>query len=334
VLKLGARPLLALGLVCAGFLQPAWSWIVKMTPIHATPLKYSAMLSKSHLGQTNLLTANEAFGARPLQRLLQPQTMASDVFSPALLNKNPSLSGLTRSSLESQLLFRLNKASLTDSKVSPAAVGPHPALRAYYAPAADLARTRSTVAGYAAEAARKDYNESVGATLPAYPVRDSHYSADAKEAAEQLVNRLLLAVLESTDKPGLFSTSGYELSGWVTIVSAEGIRKNLLSALTSSANLGSRPVGVRVWGDLLTQDFPVEIYQPRVRVTLTRDPAVVNYEVDSWLLPSTRTQVHVGVYADNAYASYQRSKETLDRLLMQRQTPSTWFWDANTITFK
>lgn len=315
LLRFGPPSLLALGLTFCGIPPPAWSVVVRMAPIHPAPLKYSASsLSGSHLGRAGTLSASEAFGSRPFDRLLKRDATA------------PSLADLGLASPESQPVFRLNQPLVPGVKVQPAAAEPHPALRAYYAPAADMARTRSTAAGYVADYARDDYNENVGATVPAYPLRDAHFSADARQASGQLVNRLLLAVFESAKKPSPLVFD--KPHTFFTVVSTEGIRNDLVKALASSASLGSRPVGQRVWGDLLTQDFPVEVYQPRVRVMATSDPAVVDYQVDSWPLPSTRTPVYVGAYADNAYASYQRTKELLNSLPPKGQTlPRSWLDD-------
>jgi hypothetical protein len=167
-------------------------------------------------------------------------------------------------------------------------------LDGWYAPAGDLAQSRSYTANRLAEQAVSQYKSIVGYSevLNASGRMPSQKSVND---AQQLAVRLIHAVLEDTDPdpPGFAPPPA----------SVAEVQQKIFDALNNTAPLGMRPLGARVWGDLLNQEFPPAIYAWQSRAVGSNEAGIVNFRVDSWLLPATLTTIDVGSYARIAVQS-------------------------------
>lgn len=170
----------------------------------------------------------------------------------------------------------------------------YPELRQWYAPAADLASQRS-FAGLFADEVRMDFKAVVGGIEVADVMQwGTAATVATQHSAEQLAIRLLAAAFEE------------EHLALASRVSEDAVNRRLVHALRGADTLGSRPIGNRVWGDLLAAEFPPSIYLPKVQVSEVDAAGIVDYRVDSWLLPTTQTKVGVAAYAKKEVEEHRR----------------------------
>ena len=159
-------------------------------------------------------------------------------------------------------------------------------LNSYYAPAAELALSRSATAVKAAERTVNEYSEVADAPIPLDPAETAKHPSRARDDADQLAIRLVHALLEDMPPP----------SGQASAVSADVEARELVKRLDNSAALALRKPGRRVWGDVLLKEFPPDFYAWAGRAYVSRTPGIVFLRVDSQLLPSTVTAISVTAY--------------------------------------
>jgi hypothetical protein len=125
-------------------------------------------------------------------------------------------------------------------------------LDGWYAPAGDLAQSRSYTANRLAERTVSQYKSIVGYSEVLNKASGRMPSQKSVNDAQQLAVRLIHAVLEDTDPdpPGFTPPPA----------SVAEVQQKIFDALNNTAPLGMRPLGARVWGDLLNQEFPPAIY--------------------------------------------------------------------------
>jgi hypothetical protein len=184
----------------------------------------------------------------------------------------------------------------------------HPTLEAYYSPAARLAAQRSETAAHKADLAREQYVSLAGLTKITDPWEAAAATDTARDTALQLANRLMLSAFEDTPTPSMF--------GGGSPLTQSQARSQLLASLTEAQAIGSRPVGERVWADLIQTEFPPAVYRPQVQVTDSALPGFVNFRVQARWLPTTQTQINVDGFAVNMVAKDRQNRETL-RLLLE-----------------
>ena len=175
----------------------------------------------------------------------------------------------------------------------------------WYAPAADVAQNRSPTENFVAERTMGEYKSTVGSPAILHDAGRPWPSQKEVHDAEQLAVRLILAVLEDTPTPSVFGPPS----------AIAEVEQKLLHSLNNTASLGVRPVGTRVWGDLLNQEYLPDAYQWRGRVVGSNKAGEIDFRVDSWLLPTTVTTIDVGSYATTAVQSQMASMRNLADLL-------------------
>lgn len=193
-------------------------------------------------------------------------------------------------------------------KATAAAPDRYADLRGWYAPAAELAAKRPEAAFYAADRARRDFSLVVGLTAEVDWPGSALQTPAALQQAQQLANRLIHAALEDTPQPEIFGRA--ESTGEV--------RQRLIDALYRAEKLGARPIGSHVWSELLGEEFPPTVYEPKGKVYLTNDPAILSYRVDSWLLPSTQTPIYAGAYAQAAVTYQYQARQMWNSLTTKK----------------
>lgn len=180
----------------------------------------------------------------------------------------------------------------------------------WYPPAADLAQSRSSTANFLAERAVRQYKSIVGVSDVLNDARGRRPSQKSMDDAQQLALRLIHAVLEDTDPdpPGFAPPPA----------SIAGVQQNIVNALNNTASLAVRPMGTRIWVDLLNQDFSRAAYHWQGRVVGPNEAGIVNLQVDSMVLPTTVTTIDVGSYASAAVESQIALRRILKSLNTQR----------------
>ena len=174
-------------------------------------------------------------------------------------------------------------------------------LHDWYPPAADLAQRRPQWATYQAQRAVESYQSFVGDSEFTHLTQAAGFNQRAREDSQQLAVRLLHAAFEDAPEPSPFGPA----------VSTAEVKQDLMNALNSTAAMSGRPVGTRVWGDLLMQEFPPAVYQWRGRTIASGSGGMVRYRVDSPLLPSTVTSIDFDALARAAAKRYETRRNAL-----------------------
>jgi len=307
-----ARLALALGLVigCLGSMPHAWAIYLKLAPIRPAaprfvPVHEPALTALRPSGETLL-------ARRAAQHSAPPATYSlHDVFGlePEHTSQHPSTSVVRFHAYHDSPLMAELRALRATEQVH--LVERLPQLRTWYPQAADIAAKRPAWVGDKAEQVRQQYVQTVSATVATDPAQLAGRPADTLNAAQQLATRLILAAMEDVPSPTAHSNkSSFEFV------------QQLVAALMRTDQLGSRPIGGLVWGDLLAAEYPSDFYMPRVELTRDNEPGVVDYSVKSWLLPSTLTAIDVVAYGRDMVAKQQTLK------LLHEPSPK-WPWEGS-----
>ena len=286
--------LLVIGLIGGAGLQPAQAaWLSK--PIRPMAPKFTPVKK-----ELNVFGAPKQAGAADvLKSFSGPKLSALEAFG----IKPEGVPGYAEK--HEQLWFlNLERKPIATAAAESSSV--YKDLASWYSPAEALAAKRSAEIRLNAERAAKQYSELVGETKPLGPIAAASFTGDAHDMAQQLVVRLIHAALEDVPEPGLVNSPP---------LTKAVMAQRLKAALNRADQMGARPIGSRVWSDLLEPEFPREVYAPKARVVEGADAEVVDFVVRSPLLPSTTTPIRVGAYADGVVEAHREAVDKLLRIL-------------------
>lgn len=287
-----AALLLALAFTCGTELS--WAWLIKLPPIRLAPPRFVPVDVAPGLAKSTAI--------RPIGTELNA---SERLFTPSELFGHPAgqLAGTPAESVSLQ--FRRADSLEALAKPPAAVAADQPASRLGYAPAVALASQRGNAVTYVAHRALTLYHRMVGETEFVQPLAAAGLPLAAREAAHQIAARLILASLEVTPEPSIFNPTA----------TLDAVRQQLVDNLNRADQLGSRPLGQRVWTDVLATEFPSAVYRPTAQVLPSAKPGLVDYQVRSWLLPDTRTAIDLDGYAEELVAWQRSRRQSLDALL-------------------